>query len=341
MLLCLLQSGKSFAQPEKGMWLVGSDATLGTNLNNDADNYYLQLNATAGYFLTRSLLLGASANAFRSYSRLETPLFDSRFSYNLLGAGAFARYYLPRPSKPFQYFIELGGSVQAERTQFSSLFTNQSESRITYVTFGSAGLNYFIRPNIAVEGRLRYRNAANNDSTRDLQYLIGMQFFIPNTMEPRAIGQPLVGKGFWMIGVGGLGGWNNIGDTDDLFGSIEPTVARFLLDKLAVGATLQLAFANENAIINPQPFVRLYLTDNDSVAQFFFNAGMGTRFQLAKPTSDPGFFGLNTTLGMGLGWFVMPGVAAETTFQYNARQIEESRQVNSLELAFGFQFFIK
>ncbi|HMN91212.1 MAG TPA: hypothetical protein PKD70_15180 [Saprospiraceae bacterium] len=333
----------SFAQPSQGTWLLNTAANFSSNLSNPADNYYVRTSFIGGRFITSKVLLGSGVDVFRSFYRFDDPVFPSRSSYTVVGISPFARYYFPRPNQPWQYFLEAGTGIQSERVTFSNPFANTTETKVGFLPFAGVGVGYFVHPSIALEGKLQYRGAFGviGGQIQNFNYQLGVEFFLSESVRQENDGLPIIGKGAWLIGLNGFGGITNLGKSNDGFGSLSPSIGYFLFDRLVLGANLQLAFANQNAIITPEPFARAYIGSKESVVQPFVGAGLGTRFQFAKSTSDPAFFGLNFNSGLGVDWFVTPRVALETLLQYNIRQLEESNSLKFIDLSVGFQFFLQ
>lgn len=338
-LSCLISFTAS-AQTEKGTWLIAGNAQLGTRLSVPEDNYSFFIAPSAGYFITDRWLLGAKITYGQSTNKRP----ESEFTFNNFSVGPFVRYYFPREDRVMHWFATLGSDFQNTKVKsVSSQVGNFENASSAVAPFAGAGFNFFANANVAIEGTLLYQGYFEDDfDSHALLYNIGLQFFLPpNPAGSYDIDNAIaLGKGAWMLGLSAEGGWLDIDGFNNFFGSLSPSASYFLTNRFALGAVFQLAFANQNAIIYPQPFARYYVGKIGSPLQPFATAGFGTRFQLADKTNDPGFFNLNLTAGAGLNYFLTPNVALEGLLKYDGRQLEEDFSTELLNFTIGFQFFL-
>lgn len=330
----------SFAQIEKGTWLIGGNANIGTRLSVPDDNYSFFAAPSAGYFITDKWLLGTGI----AYGHSTNKRPESEFTFHNFSVAPFVRYYFPREDRVMHWFATLGSNFTNNNTRLQSPQIGDLKNKASAIEpFAGAGFNFFANANVAIEGTLLYQGYFEDDfDTHALFYNIGLQFFLPpGPGEGYNIDNAIIlGKGAWMLGLSAEGGWLDIGSFDNFFGSLTPSAGYFLSNRLVLGAAFQLAFANQNAIVYPQPFARYYVGKIGSRLQPFATAGFGTRFQFADKTDDPGFFNLNLTAGAGLNYFLTPNVALEGLLKYDGRQLEDDFSTELLNFIIGFQFFL-
>lgn len=330
----------SSAQIEKGAWLINSSANLGTRLSVPDNNYSFFIAPSAGYFITDKWLLGTGI----AYGHSTNKRPESEFTFNNFSVAPFVRYYFPREDRVMHWFATLGSNFTNNKSELQSTQIGNLENKSSAVEpFAGGGFNFFVNANVAVEGTLLYQGYFEDDfDTHALFYNIGLQFFLPpGPVDGYNMDNAIaLSKSSWMLGLSAEGGWLDIGGFDNFFGSLTPSAGYFLTDRFVLGAAFQLAFADQNAIIYPQPFARYYIGKIGSPLQPFATAGFGTRFQFADKADDPGFFNLNLTAGAGLNYFLTPNVALEGLLKYDGRQLEDDFSTELLNFVIGFQFFL-
>lgn len=327
----------SFAQAQtaRGTWLVDGSAGMARNLTPGGDNWSAGIAPRIGYFLTENFMLEVELQ----YSYGRSAPSDLNFETQSRAIVPGTRFYISLPSETLAPFLEVRGGYRHIRNQFSDLATNSEQ----WFWNPSVGLDYFLNPNIALEAMIGYRGSYFDNTVQDAHSLLlaaGLQLFLTQNATYDTPLQNPIRRGNWLIGGNLNSGLQNIGNTNDLVFSLSPVVGYFFTDRLAAGSGFQLAFANENAIVHPEPFVRYYPVGGASVWQPFATAGFGTRFQLADKFSEASFFGLNAVTGIGLDVFIAPNIALEGILRYDIRQIEEAVSPETLRLLFGFQVFL-
>ena len=128
----------SFAQIEKGIWLVGASSNLGISsqsIPNSPGYTIATVNVKAGYFLINNLVLGINAR----FSKID----DS----STLSLGAFGRYYIAG-----KFF--LGGGI-------SSIKPNTGDSVIEIPL--EVGYAAFVTSNIAIEPSINFSKGDGYD----------------------------------------------------------------------------------------------------------------------------------------------------------------------------------
>lgn len=325
----------SQAQIAQGTWLADGSAGISRDLTQGGDNFTTGIAPRFGYFLTDDwmLELGLQYNYARS-AQAQVLLETKGWT---IAPGM--RFYFPTQQTKLAPFLGLRGGYQKVVNQFSN---SETEASLFFLN-ANVGLDYFVHQNIAVEATIGYQGLYPDNVQQDVHsilYNIGFQLFLPKRSENSGPVQSPIQRGAWIIGGSANSGLANIGESNDLFFSFTPSAGYFINDHLVVGSSFQLAFASENAIVNPEPFARYYFRSGTATLQPFAMAGFGTRFQFADDFSDSSFFGLNAMAGAGVDFFIVPNFALEGVLRYDARQIEQANTRESLRLQFGFQLFL-
>lgn len=179
----------SFAQIQKGSWLIGG--TLDWNYNQvsiEQDIFTSNTNISLtnfsghfGYFLNQNIAIGLGGN----YSQLDRK-FDSEindFSDNSIAYGAelFVRSYLNKGKSRF--YLIASSSYQKQKSRFENFVGSDIREIESFNVFGGLGLNFFLTPNIALDGLLRYKFAESFLSTLEPESpnfftTMGIQFFL-------------------------------------------------------------------------------------------------------------------------------------------------------------------
>ena len=168
----IIYSGKSYAQIQRGNFLVGGNlANLNLNLGND--NYF-QVNLTpkAAFFIRDNVALGGYVDFGLATAKGQ----GTSSSY---GVGALGRYYISDPEvnllRQGRFFLEANAGV--EGVSFSG------GSNTTGLGLGAGpGYAYFITPNIGLEALLKYRGIVGFGSEAyqsNLGLSFGFQIYLP------------------------------------------------------------------------------------------------------------------------------------------------------------------
>lgn len=178
------------AQTQKGNLMVGSDLTdLGFNFQKESTIFHFNLNPKLAYFIKDDLALGGYVN----FGLETTGGNGTNVDY---GIGAMARYYIHDEnvrklefSKRVRFFGEanvgFGGSNPANGAS-----TNGVQLGV------GPGLSYFITPNVALEGLVKYDviiGGGNSTTSHQLNFGLGFQIFLP-TARAREIMREETGK---------------------------------------------------------------------------------------------------------------------------------------------------
>lgn len=329
----LLCTGISlFAQIQPRSFLLGGDISMQKPLHSNGDNFIMSIAPLVGFMQTEHWMIGAQVGlVYNNYG--------SNRNSNEYFINPFLRYYLA-PHARWSLFLQ--GAYNYYHNKFNDPFT-ESITSYSQLSLG-AGIDYFLNTNIAIEGILQYQNIFGSGApSHSLNYNTGLQFFLPPTAD--AMDESVaVQTGSRLIGLDASGAWINFTNSDEDYSylSIHPTLGYFFTDRLVAGSGLFLGFANDNTILEPQPFVRYYIGSLGSLFQPFVHAQLGTRFQFADKSSEPGFFNLSARIGAGADYFLTPVVALEGQLFYDGSQIEDKRyKYEVLNFNIGFQFFLK
>lgn len=166
-IVCFVAS-QSFAQTEKGNWLLGGSASFNTNTNS-ASYTIIQLSPLIGGFVANKFAVGASIPL--SYYK------DSYRRISSLGLMPFVRYYFATTEKS-SLFGHAAFGIETATIKYSSgsPYVGEQNNNSTSGIVG-LGYTYFLNKSIGVEGLLNYNwsNADYNVSSIGLN--IGFQIY--------------------------------------------------------------------------------------------------------------------------------------------------------------------
>jgi hypothetical protein len=165
LIVFVLMTSLSFAQTEKGNFLVGGNAGFQSNSNNTT----IAFSPNVGYFVKNNFAVGAlSTLSSVKQDFLKTTTFN---------IGPFARYYVGHSNfKPF-------GLVQVAYLSYTVKDLDPPTSRSSIDGFGftvGVGGSAFISRDVAFEGILGYNSLryATADPVNNISLSFGFQIFI-------------------------------------------------------------------------------------------------------------------------------------------------------------------
>ncbi|MFN7119530.1 MAG: hypothetical protein ACK4TA_22230 [Saprospiraceae bacterium] len=329
----------SYAQLQRGTWLLDGSANWQTELKKGVNNAVFSVYPLAGYAFSERWLAGAQAGGQFTHSKNNTTAYEG----SSLIFSPFVRYYITKPNPHFNYFLQVRAGVNYTRSSFTQDFFGESDfSRRDYDLTTTLGFNYFITPSQALEGRLGYIVILSDAKPiHSLGFTLEQRCFLPNEKPTQPIND-VFSPGDFLLHFDVTGTWHDIAGYNEYFLEFNPTIGYFIHPRWAVGTGLLMGFANQNQILELSPFARYYFGAQGTRFQPFATVSTSTRFQFADETSEPSFFNLDVNGGIGLDFFITSNVALEGLLQYNHYQIEDAisnRQF--LNFSLGFQFFIK
>ena len=160
--LILITTSLTWAQTDKGRWLVGTQ--LGDFSYQDQNNqrfFSASLTPSAGYFMANGLLIGVGVPLSVSSSKYSQILYPdptiSRITNTSTGYGLspFIRYYLGSSKlKPYLGVGYTYGLTQSKSTATSTLLA-QSKGHYSVIT-PTLGVAYFVSRTVALNAGLEY-----------------------------------------------------------------------------------------------------------------------------------------------------------------------------------------
>lgn len=162
----------------KGTILLGGSGSIS---NQRGDFWNLQLLPNLGVFLSERLVVGGKLQASYSFNTNST---DFRFS--ALGLSPFIRYYLNPASGRLLWFLAAEAGIVAGKARGNEQFQFEQDYS-NFNAAGKVGINYFLAPNVALEGTLGldYGGYKNTSSFRSIESTtlrvgadFGFQFFL-------------------------------------------------------------------------------------------------------------------------------------------------------------------
>ena len=176
--LIFLTQNVVFGQIHKGSWLIGGSGSLyaskdkseaSSNPIFETKNRGIYFNADVGYFFTDRMVFGGELTTSLGYGYTNT--FDTNTqegrqqtsNSQYFGLKPYGRYYFT-PKKKVKLYSELALNTSFIHAKTVNKLIGPSSGDIPLRDFnifqlsvmGSAGADYFITPNIALEGSLSY-----------------------------------------------------------------------------------------------------------------------------------------------------------------------------------------
>lgn len=155
---------------QEGNWLVGANiGNIGFNFKSD--NFGIDVNPRAGYFISDNAAIGAEV-------QLGLSIYDGGEEFRY-GFTPFVRYYFPEGAAPtHRWFGELLGGFAG-----SSLEDSEGDAVFSSVFGLRAGYAHFVSQNIAIEGILGFtRTSADisvGNGSSGLNIGLGFQIYLP------------------------------------------------------------------------------------------------------------------------------------------------------------------
>ncbi|AQW92908.1 MULTISPECIES: outer membrane beta-barrel protein [Elizabethkingia] len=163
------------AQIQKGNWMVGGNIITSSFGLNSGGGYNFLLQPKGAYFIEDNFALGAQVTFGFSGAK------DSRTIYNY-SVGPLARYYVD--GKKHEHLLQHGRFFVEANAGIGGVSQTQSGDSTTGLNLGvGPGYAYFITPNIALEGLVKYNGDfgfGNRGTTSIIAFNIGLQIYIPS-----------------------------------------------------------------------------------------------------------------------------------------------------------------
>ncbi len=143
--------------------------------------------------------------------------------------------------------------------------------------------------------------------------------------------------------IGGNAGFANSsqGDFSITTVSINPSIGYFVIDKLAVGASVGISFFSgdllEGTSFGVGPFARYYFTDGSNIRPF---GQVGFDWSSFKPKEGDSQSNTGFDVGVGASLFLNDHVAIDGIIGYNSMKADgEDDSTNTFGITFGVQAF--
>jgi len=163
LVMLVMGSALAQAQTEKGRWTVGAQVgNLGYSGSSEpfrSRSFSMSLSPSAGYFVAKNLVIGASVPISYSYGSNDVPNNDrSEFSGFGVGLAPFARYYVG--AAKLRLFLSASVDFQQfwlSSTRFGAREAQRSNFNATNYSVGG-GAAYFINNTVSLDASLNYTN---------------------------------------------------------------------------------------------------------------------------------------------------------------------------------------
>jgi hypothetical protein len=168
------------AQIQKGNLMVGGDITQLDLSLNEGNNFTLTIDPKAAWFIQDNIAIGA----YMRFGLTTTKGEGSSISY---GIGPLVRYYINDKNINVlghaRFFVEANIGIEGTNPQVGSSTNGLG------LGFGP-GLAYFITPNVALEGLLKYQGIigfGSSVTSSNLVLGVGFQVFLPKSRVEKAV----------------------------------------------------------------------------------------------------------------------------------------------------------
>lgn len=150
---------------DKGAWQIGLIGDGGILNIGVTDDLYASIRPSAAYFLANNFALGGALTFARAQGN------------RILELEPFARYYFRGDNPRLMPVAEVGGGI---RFQFAD---DREDPNFVNINFkAGAGLAWFLRPNIALEGLFYFSSFRLEDedrfNSRFVDFQVGFQYFL-------------------------------------------------------------------------------------------------------------------------------------------------------------------
>jgi hypothetical protein len=164
------------AQITKGNWMVGGNASFSFHKtqkedgSSSSDYSIIQFSPNVGYFIISKLSVGTLFDYSRTKSTYQG--FGSTSKSSRLGP--FVRYYILKPEKDFNFFIEPSYNFSVSKNNGYKDTSLSSKFGGVYFLNSSVGFECFFKYSLT---KYKYNSTLISDST-DKGFLIGLGFQI-------------------------------------------------------------------------------------------------------------------------------------------------------------------
>ncbi|MGB0199202.1 MAG: outer membrane protein [Flavobacteriaceae bacterium] len=173
----------SFAQTEKGKFLVGASTRLNAGViehSSVVDNVSIleeritrfSVNPYAGYFIRDNLVLGSELVV--SLTNSEYYDYESELKETTLSFSLFIRHYFG--TKKIKPFLHAGGGIGSYKEKYTSTYSDD-ESTLTIFNYSvRAGVGFFLNDNTSINLELGYGRLSTKteDDSKAIQNSFGL-----------------------------------------------------------------------------------------------------------------------------------------------------------------------
>ncbi len=360
------------AQIHKGSWLIGGNMSLthGRIIYGDSQdiqkssNTFGEINAEAGYFASDRLAVGAKLgfewfNIFyikKNYSRLNI----TDWMLQEYRVSPFVRYYVT-PKHKFKTFYEFNLDATWYRSNYTNYSYIQPSWSNTYQldVNNRIGADYFLTPNIALEGSLTHHFFYNNNMMYQedgtLIYMAGgapnptfvfpkwafnPQFRVRLFLNTEKQDTKILAAQYFKKGNITMGMTSEIKFGSFNYADLKPTLGYFLTDKWMVASEFAFYYSPQWGVrMNMSPEIRYYQPVSPSMHAFLRGAmgfGVTREWQDVQKTYATG---KSVDIGVGLNRFIAENIAVEGLLNFE-NEIWQNKLDIQPHLKLGFQYFM-
>ncbi|HEY0298712.1 MAG TPA: hypothetical protein VGB84_05785, partial [Arachidicoccus sp.] len=190
------------AQIQKGNIMVGSDlgsgiagsssasnGLFGANFNlNSGSGWNIGISPKIGYFVKDNLMLGGVVNF--GYSKTGD---DPNIKTTVYGIQALGSYYVSPGEHGIDNYLKHGRFFVEANAGFAGVNVKPGNTTNGFAFGFGPGYSYFLTPNVALEGLIKYNGLAGGGNTNyqnSLGFNFGIQVFLPSSRVKSMIKNP-------------------------------------------------------------------------------------------------------------------------------------------------------
>ena len=360
-----------FGQIHKGSWLIGGGGNYTTSKYNsdffpntvtEYEQRSTYFSTEIGYFITDRIVIGGKLGAYNLYSQgksvdtITQSTIEQTSRNRSLQIAPFGRYYFTPTGK-----VKLYGQLMVG----TNFFYNKSVAKLTGPsagdlperesnTFqlninGALGADYFIAPNLAIEGSLSYQfyrydysKAASFDYTNEkvlpkfkFEPAFTMRFFLNTDKKtPKILAEQYLAQSNWTFGVSS---YLRQG-TPTLF-NLTPSVGYFIKNRLLLQSVFSCGASDSDLSLGVSPTIKYFqpLSKSTQIVGKIGTYGSTTYRFDDKIIRYTKFGFING--GIGLNRFITDNLSVEGTFNFSYYNRLKEFNFNP-NIQFGLAYFM-
>ncbi|MDE1190562.1 MAG: hypothetical protein PW786_00220 [Arachidicoccus sp.] len=171
---------------------IGNSSLFGANFNlNSGSGWNIGISPKIGYFVNDNLLIGGVVNL--GYDKAKNVGDISGAKTTVYGIQALGRYYISPGEHGIDNLLKHGRFFFEANAGFAGVNVKPGNTTNGFAFGFGPGYSYFITPNVALEGLIKYNGLAGGGNTNyqnSLGINFGLQVFLPSSRIRSAVKNP-------------------------------------------------------------------------------------------------------------------------------------------------------